>query len=144
MKTMQRQNRNFLIFETIGSDFATLAKKDKGVGAVPVLHNIKTFVDFSSELFRIQIVTEENSYRRLTKFHQCLIRRMLYVGAIKASDNRFRLGRFLNYFLEQGRTKRPKAFLSLQHKPGRFEGLLKIPLKRISDSVGIRRGVKMN
>jgi hypothetical protein len=46
LEQVQCKHRDLLILQAIGRDFTTFAIKDKPVGAVPVLNDIETFVDF--------------------------------------------------------------------------------------------------
>lgn len=51
LKETQGQCRYLLLVNAVGRHFTALAEEDEAVGAVPVLHDIQTFMDFPAEGF---------------------------------------------------------------------------------------------
>jgi hypothetical protein len=56
-----------LIISAIAGDFTAFAKQDEVVGTVPVLNDIQTFVDFTSECRKAQVATEKNCTARFAE-----------------------------------------------------------------------------
>src|SRR4029450_2590351 len=90
---MQTQDGQFLLGELVRRNFAILAVKDKGIGAVPVLNDIYPFMDLPSQWLRRQILTEKNGFDRSPQFGEGLIRGMLDIVAGKPAQDGLRLCR---------------------------------------------------
>ncbi len=78
--------------ESIAGHFTALAKQDKVVGAVPVVHHIQTFLDFAPQFRQAQIAAQENSTAGFAQLRQGLISGMLKVIAGKAAQDGFGIG----------------------------------------------------
>jgi hypothetical protein len=82
---VQRQHRDFLVFQVVAGDLTAFAVKDEVVGSVPVLNDVEAFLNLLSQRLRVQILTEEDRLDRFAQLGECQVSWMLEVVAREAS-----------------------------------------------------------
>ena len=66
---------------------------DEAIGAVPILNDIQSFLNFTSDFFVHQIIAEKDRFHGASQFGQRFVRWMLLVLSRKPFEDRFRFGR---------------------------------------------------
>ena len=92
LQQMQRQHRHLLVFSAIRSDFAPCANKNEVVGAVPVLDDIESLLNLTSQLSKPEIAAQEDRPTGLAQLDKRLIGGVLEIIAREASQDGVRLG----------------------------------------------------
>tara|TARA_R110002126_G_scaffold238949_4_gene382222 strand:- start:5690 stop:6226 length:537 start_codon:yes stop_codon:yes gene_type:complete len=73
LQKMQSMRGGFLVPNTVGGNFATLAEEHKAVGAVPVLDKVQSLVNFPPVGLRAQVAAQEYRLNGAAKLRQRLV-----------------------------------------------------------------------
>lgn len=62
LEQMKRKHRDLPIIEPVGRKLSAFTIENEGIGSIPVLHDIETFMDFAAEFLGFSILTFESPY----------------------------------------------------------------------------------
>ena len=76
---MQTEQPHFLVFPFVSGQFSASAIEDETVCAIPALHHVEAFVNFTPQPLRGYIAAEEDGLDGFAKFSEGLVNRVLNV-----------------------------------------------------------------
>jgi hypothetical protein len=79
LQQVKGEHAHFLVVSAVGGHLAAFAKKDEVIGAVPVLDDVESFVDFTSQLKRSKIAAQEDGFCGFTELRECPVDGMLHI-----------------------------------------------------------------
>jgi hypothetical protein len=89
---MQREDRQFLVIPPIRSAISAVAKENEISGAVPILHNIETFMNLAAAFAEPEIAAEKDGPTRFAQCQQGGVGGVLDMVPRKAPQHRGGLG----------------------------------------------------
>jgi hypothetical protein len=73
LKQMQREHCDLVVHVPIARELAMLGEEHKVIGAVPLLDDVESFMDFSAQGFRMQIATEKHRLNGSPEFGESFV-----------------------------------------------------------------------
>lgn len=88
---MHSKNCHLLSIDIIASDITLIAVEDETIGAIPVLDDLQTIEDFTTQLNVMQVSAQENRFDGASEFREGSVSGMMNVMARKAFEDSFGL-----------------------------------------------------